>query len=466
MKNRPKLQNLFDYLKLKLSHSRTRKVFIGSVSIVLSKFLALVLGLITTAVFVRHVSAEEFGLWGSLTFLIGMIPVLDFGLALALRNKLSMLYSKSETHANDSRRYFFSAFSAYVYLAGFLIILLCLCYRIVPWAQLFNTGDAGIVSEGSLTYTVSLIIIVISMPFAISTQGFFSFQQTHWNSLFELSKSVLALFFIGFLIIAKAGFVLIACSFAAAMALPVIVSFFAFLNKRGWRFELAKAKNIVHTIKELLPQSTQFGIMQFCATFIFSSQAIMVGKLISLKEAGEYVLVQKLFLILTIIHFAVLTPLWSAYTDAVASNDVRWVRKTLIYSAWFSVILFTCGAAFFYLFGKTIILIWTGKSIYNNLLYVCMGIWVFLTGWVSCFSVYLNGIGRLRLQTTWLVFSAASYIPFTLYFGERYGAVGVCLAGIIVLLPLVISNPIEAVLSLKHLERFKNNVVIAASTPL
>ncbi|MFA5105101.1 MAG: oligosaccharide flippase family protein [Candidatus Margulisiibacteriota bacterium] len=466
MERGPKRQSLLDHLKLKLSHKRTKKAFIGSVSIVLSKFLALTLGLITTAILVRYVSAEEFGLWGSLTFLIGMIPVLDFGLALALRNKLSMLYSKSETHANNSRRYFFSAFSAYMYLAGLLIILLCLCYKLVPWAKLFNTYDAGIIHDGSLTYTVSLVIIVISMPFAVSTQGFFSFQQTHWNSFFELCKSIFILLFFGFLVMAKAGFVLIACSFAVAMMSPVIVSFFVFLKERRWRFEWAKAESIIQTLKELLPQSIQFGIMQFCATFIFSSQAIMVGKLISLKEAGEYVLVQKLFLILTVVHFAVLTPLWSAYTDAVASNDIRWVKKTLAYSAWFSVILFAFGAAFLYLFGKPIIHIWTGKSIQNNLLYLCMGIWVFLTGWVSCFSVYLNGIGKLRLQTAWLVFSAASYIPFTLHFGERFGAVGVCLAGIIVLLPLVISNPIEAVLSLKHLERFKNNVVIAASTPL
>ncbi|MFA5157480.1 MAG: oligosaccharide flippase family protein [Candidatus Omnitrophota bacterium] len=445
-------QNLFEYLKLKLSHKRTKKAFIGSLSIVVSKFLALAIGLVTTAVFVRYVSPEQFGLYGSLTFLIGMIPVLDLGLGLSLRNKLAVFYSEYEGHANECRRYFFSAHYAYLLLSCFLIVLLCLCYRIVPWAQLFNTNDSQIIREGSLSYVISLIILVVGLPFSISIQGFFSFQQTQWNSFFELSKSILVLLFMVILILAKADFVLIVCSFALGMTLPVLISFFVFLKKRQWRPEPIDIRDIVVNVRELLPQGIQFGILQFCSTLVFSSQALMVGKLTGLKDAGEYALVQKLFLILTIIHFAVLTPLWSAYTDAVASNDIRWVRKTLTYSGWFSVILFSIGSVFFYFFGKTAIFIWTGKVILNHWLYICMGIWIFLSGIVNCFSVYLNGIGKLRMQTVLFVVAALVYMPLSLFLGNRFGAVGVCMGGVIAILPLAVANPLKSIMSFKEFD--------------
>ncbi|MFA5284777.1 MAG: oligosaccharide flippase family protein [Smithellaceae bacterium] len=450
MEKGPKQQSLLDYLKLKLSHKRTKEAFIGSVSIVLSKFLALTLGLITTAILVRHVSAEEFGLWGSLTFLIGMIPVLDLGLGLSLRNKLAIFYSEYESHANECRRYFFSAYYAYLLLAGFIVILLCLCYRIVPWAQLFNTNDTQIIREGSLSYVISLIILVIGLPCSISIQGFFSFQQTQWNSFFELLKSILVLLFMVTLILAKVGFVLIMCSFALGMTLPVFISFFVFLKKRQWRPGPINIRDIAVNVGELLPQGIQFGILQFCSTLVFSSQALIVGKLIGLKDAGEYALVQKLFLILTIIHFAVLTPLWSAYTDAVASNDIRWARKTLTYSGWFSVILFSLGSAFFYFFGRTAIFIWTGKTIVNHWLYIWMGIWIFLSGIVNCFSVYLNGIGRLRMQTVLFILAALTYVPLALFLGNRFGTVGVCMGGAIAILPLAVANPLQAIMSFKE----------------
>jgi O-antigen/teichoic acid export membrane protein len=204
--------------------------------------------------------------------------------------------------------------------------------------------------------------------------------------------------------------------------------------------------------KELIPESVQFGLMQLSATLMFSTQALIVGKVAGLKDAGEYALIQKLFLLLNILHFAVLTPLWSAYTEATASKDMTWVKKMLGRSVVFTVLLFTVGSTALYLLGKPIIFLWTGKTLTNAPLFALMGLWVFATGWVNCFSVYLNGIGKLGMQTALIVPAVIVYIPLSLYLGNRFGLIGICLAQIVLLLPVAISNTVQTVLHIKSIK--------------
>jgi O-antigen/teichoic acid export membrane protein len=183
-----------------------------------------------------------------------------------------------------------------------------------------------------------------------------------------------------------------------------------------------------------------------------------VGKVAGLKDAGEYALVQKLFLLLNILHFAVLTPLWSAYTEATASKDMTWVKKMLGYSVVFSVLLFTVGSTALYLLGKPIIFLWTSKTLTNAPLFALMGLWVFIMGWVNCFSVYLNGIGKLSIQALLIVPAAIVYFPLSLYLGNRFGLTGICLASSLVWLPLAISNPIQALMSLKNADELYSTI--------
>ncbi len=430
-------------------HKRTQRALTGSVSIILSRFVSLACGLLTTGILARYFTPELFGLWAILTFLIGVIPVLDIGIGLALRNKLSALYSDRQNHNESGRIYFFSVFYAYIYLSLILAVLLCFAYYIIPWGMMLNTTDPQIIQEGSFSYIAALIILVLSLPFGVSLSGFFSRQETHWNSFFETLKSILAIIFIVSLVVLHARFTVIVIWFSIAMLIPVIISFFTFLRKCRWKFTVLKTKDFLSKIRELIPESIRFGLMQFSATLMFSTQALIVGKTTGLKDAGEYALVQKLFLILSIVHFAVLTPLWSAYTEAAASKDMIWVKKILMYSVAFTLLVFTFGSTALYWLGKPIIFLWTGKTLTNAPLFAWMGLWVFVTGWVNCFSVYLNGIGKLGMQTVLIIPAAVVYIPLSLYLGGKFGLTGVCLAGSIVWLPLAVSNPIQTAMSLR-----------------
>ena len=430
---------------------RSKKAIVGSISIFVARFCSLSIGWVLTGMIARYLSPEEFGLWSIIIFLSSLVPTFDIGIGLALRNKLAALFSKKQHSDEKSKVYFFSVFYFYIGLALFISIILLFIKPLIPWGSLFNTTNQDIIREGALSLTLGLILSTLGLPFSISTVGFFSYQETQWNSFFDFLKSFFTISFVSLVIIMRSSFTLIVIIFLLAMQLPLIISFYGFIKKRGWPLLLLSFKTLSAKVRELIPMATQFGIMQISATLMVSTQALIAGKVAGLKEAGEYALVQRLFLFLNLLHFAVLTPLWSAYTEAIASEDVSWMRRVLRNSVLFSVFLFALGSLAFYFLGKPIIFLWTEKTITNPSLFAFMGLWMFITGWVNCFSVFLNGVGKLKIQAMLLLTGAIIYIPLSMQLAAKMGVVGICLAGTLAQLPLAISNPIQSFIFMKNI---------------
>jgi O-antigen/teichoic acid export membrane protein len=427
---------------------RTWLVLVGSASTVLSRFSSLILGLLLTGIVARYLSPELFGLWAILTFMVAVVPVLDIGIALALRNRLARDFA-DPARDEEGRICFFSVFYTYIGLALLLAAVLWILKGVIPWAALFSTCDPEIIRVGSLGITAALAVLVASLPFSVATAGFFSYQQTHWNCLFEFLRSLAVTCSVALLVFFRARFLALVLAFSAAILLASAGSFLLFLKKRRWKPAAVGLRSVKDNVAGLVRKGAQFGLMQLSATVIFSAQALVVANVAGLKDAGEYALVQKMFLVLNTLHFAVLAPLWSAYTESVASKDLAWVKKALALSVAYTVVLYTAGTVGLYAFGRPLILLWAGKTVENTLLYALMGLWVFVNGWVNCFSVYLNGIGRLRIQTALLVPAALAYVPLAHYCGTRFGLPGICLASIIVFVPLAISNPAQSMMSLR-----------------
>ena len=424
----------------------------------MARLCSLSIGWVLTGMIARYLSSEEFGLWSIIIFLSSLVPTFDIGIGLALRNKMAVLFSKKHNSDEKSKVYFYSVFYFYIGLALVISIVLLFIKPLVPWASLFNTTNQDIIREGALSLTLGLILSTLGLPFSISTAGFFSYQETQWNSFFDFLKSFFTISFVSLVIIMRASFTVIVIIFLLAMQLPLIISFYGFIKKRGWPFLLLSFKTLLSNVRELTPMATQFGIMQITATLMLSTQALIAGKVAGLKEAGEYALVQRLFLFLNLLHFVVLTPLWSAYTEAIASNDISWIKRVLRDSVLFSVFLFTIGSLFLYFLGKPIIFLWTKKTITNPPLFAFMGLWMFITGWVNCFSVFLNGVGKLKIQTILLIIGAIIYIPLSLHLASRIGVIGICLAGTLAWIPLAISNPIQSFIFIKNIN-FTNHPI-------
>jgi O-antigen/teichoic acid export membrane protein len=393
----------------------------------------------------RYFSPEEFGMWAILMSLNGiLINGFDFGFGNALRNKLAQLVGQEETAELQGRIYFLSVFYWFILSAIFLTGVFFVAKWLIPWEFLFRSQNSGLVGEGSLLIAVGGSILAFNIAFNTYSSGFFGYQESHWNGLFNgLSK-------IG-LLLATVVLVLLGLSFSfiniTLFLITLGVSALAwgvFLKVRQWPLGRIPRPTIWEKIKELWRPSSQFAALQVFSTGLLNADYFVVSGVLGLETVGDYFLIKRVYLVLGSFHFALLLPIWSAYTEALANRDFAWIDQTLRKTVGYTLLIFATGILVMVLLGDRIIYLWTGKWVQTTSLFFWLGVWGLVYGWSNCFSVFLNGTGHLKWQVLWVVVAAFAFPPIAILLGKGLGALGICLALIIVSLPVTVSNPWES----------------------
>jgi O-antigen/teichoic acid export membrane protein len=437
---------------LKISEKkRTKKVIIGSSALAGSTGISVLVGVVLAGLLARYFTSEEFGLWSMLTSLNGiLLGGFDFGFGNALRNRMSQVYSCGD--GDEGKIYFFSIFYFFIVVSTVLTLTFYLVMPLVPWQTVFKSTNAVIIKSGSSLMILGASILTFGIAFNVYTAGFFSYQEAHWNAIISgVSKLFLLLFTIWFVLSLRSFFAINVMGFLVTL-LSSVSGFIAFLFVRKWRFVLVGLKTIVSSIRELWRKSAQFALLQLFSTFLLMADLFVVSKISGLGIVGEYFLVKRVYLVLASFHFAVLLPIWSAYTEAVESGDIKWVEKAVKRSARYTVMIFAAGMIGMCLEGKLLIQWWTGKEIGNLALLIWLGVWGFLYGWCNCFSVFLNATGNLKRQIILVGLGSLMFVPLSLFCGGKFGVVGICYSLILVSLPVAVSNPIE---TMSIINRFK-----------
>jgi len=416
----------------------------GSFSLVISQLVNVFAGFFITGMLTRYLLPDEFGLWSLIMSLTGIFGGIDFGFANALRNKMSQLYVDKEKNDELIKKYYFSIFYAFVLWAIFITIVVVVLKPFVNWSMLFKTTKYSIVRDGSLLFIIGASVFSFNLAFSVSTVGFFSYQESHWNAVIGIIFKILLLAVTFVLIKYHSTFVVLNSAFLFVTVISGIISFTFFNIKRKWSLILLQSKIVANSIRKLFGKSMQFIMLQIAAIVYAQIDLFIISKILGLESVGEFSLVKKLFLVFFAFQFSFLMPIWSAYTEAVESNDFLWVKRIVSKSALYSVVIFAFLMLFFAIFGPFIIHVWTGKSIDNRIIYLLLGIFYILTAWSTSFSVFLNANNLLKKQIVLLSLSSVMLIILSIILCRHYGLIGICIALTLTSLPLAISNPIQS----------------------
>jgi O-antigen/teichoic acid export membrane protein len=438
--------------KFQNKRNRTKNVLFGAFSLVGSQGAGSVIGMLITAVIVRSFSAEEFGLWSLLMSLTGIFAGIDLGFGNALRNKLAQLSASNETNREDGRNYFFAIFYVFLPVALILSIVMIIFRQFVPWGALFHTSNLNIIQEGSWLFVIGGVLSLINVVFMFNNAGFFAYQETHITALYGFVSRFCILLMVVFFVYWRLSFFTITSMFFVIVLLFSIISFLVFLKRRGWNVVRLKYKIIIKKVKELWGVSAQFTMLQVLSIIYVSIDLFLISKLLGLSSVGDYALVKKIYMLIGCFHFAFLMPIWSAYTEAVVSDDFVWVKNALRKSAFFTVFVFVVAGIFLSILGNNFIYIWTGKRIVNMLLYILLGFHALINGWGNCFSVFLNSVGILKGQIVLSFLGVLIVIPASFYLSKIFGLLGICCALIIAVIPTAIYNPIRSYIYIKNRE--------------
>jgi O-antigen/teichoic acid export membrane protein len=177
----------------------------------------------------------------------------------------------------------------------------------------------------------------------------------------------------------------------------------------------------------------KFFFLQSAAIIIYSTDNMIITQMFGPDEVAVYGVAFKYMSIVTMVFGIVITPFWSAFTDAYHRNDIAWIERIMkrLIQFWAFAAVATIGLV---LFSAPLYRLWVGDIVAIPFsLTATMGLYVIVNIWNSVFSSFQNGVGILRLQLLGAGVGGVVNIPLAILLAGHFGlgVPGVLLATIL-----------------------------------
>ena len=414
----------------------------------LFKIIAMGCNFLLVPLTLSYLGREQYGIWMTLLTVLSWMSFCDFGLGNGMRNKVTVALAQKNLDA--VREYISSTYFSILFLMFILVGSLTIIEPFLNWQSFFNT----IYLENAKLAMVGIsVFILMSINFVLSliNQVANAYQQSSLTVLNQLIGNLFAFFFT-YIVIKTTQDELFLVAFAYAFSLVlsnVIISIYFYKTNSNI---IPRVKYFKwSTVKELSGLSFRFFVIQIAALVFFAKDNFIITQVLGPEYVTPYNITFKYFNVILFAFGILTTPLWSALGDAYASNDIKWIKKTMKTMNLLMIPLCIC-VFFLCILAPTIFKIWIGEEANHiePLLIWLMGIFTILSVWNNIYGVFLNATGKLKLSMYSTILIIAVNIPLAIYLGELYGVVGVLLTTIVCMLPGAIIEPIQYCIILKE----------------
>ena len=392
----------------------------------LLKFLSIGLSFILLPLTVHYLTEVEYGIWITLFTVMNWVNFLDMGLGLGLRNKLAEAVSKN--NLNEIKIYLSTGIFVMIGMGSILLVIFVISIQLVDMQFIFNTK---MISEQDL-YISTLctgIFVIVAFVLSVINQIYYAYQRAAITGAIQIVHNLIMLGIVYYLTLQSTHklfyFVL---SFGIAILLSRLVFIFIFFYKN--RNILPKFEYVKLTfLKNICNLGIKFFIIQLTCIVMFSSSNILITQCLGPEYVRSYDVVFKIFSIITMVHGLILSPLWSAYTDAYIKKDFFWMKKKKKKMMYIMIPIIIISLLLVWKI-EFIISFWLGDNliVIPEFLTICVALLIVINCWTNIWATFVNGIGKIDIQLYGNLFSAITMIPLAWFFMTQIGTAGMALA--------------------------------------
>ncbi len=422
------------FLKIQFTegHERSLRAKKNILASFFIKGLSILISFILVPLTINYVNPTRYGIWLTLSSFIGWFSLADIGLGNGLRNKFAEALAKNDKEL--ARTYVSTTYAILGMILIGILLIFFLVFPFIDWLMIFNAPQE-LKKELNLAVLFVFLFFILRFFLQILTNVIIADQKPALSDLINLVGSFIALLIIYILTKISSGS-LLNLSFSLSIA-PVIVLIIAslLLYTGKYRYYSPSYKYINYKYsKVLLTLGVKFFIIQIAYIIIFSTDNFIIAQLFGPKEVVPYNIAFRYFSITSLLFGIIVSPFWSAITEAYQKNEKLWIKKII----------------------KNLVLIWIGfvfmvliMLLFSNLFYkfwiknmvavpmnisIAMAIYVIVITWSTIFSNFINGVGKIKLQMYSAICSAIINIPLAVFLAKylNFGIVGV-LSAIIIL---------------------------------
>ena len=387
-------------------------------------------GLLLVPITLNYVDNETYGIWLTLSSMVAWFSFFDIGLNQGLRNRLAEAIAHEDPTLG--KKYVSTTYALLTLIFIPLMALLLLITPHIDWGRLLNIKISDL---QSFVTAVAIVISYFCLNFILSTINvvLLADQRPADAALRSLIQQLISILIIYVLTLTTKGNLVLLCLGLCAAPLLVVSLFNLTLFRGRYRGIAPRWKDVdFKTVPDLMKLGVQFFIIQIAAIIQFQMANFLIIRYFGAEEVTEYNIAYKYFGILMMVWGILTAPLWTAVTDAVAKNDIAWVRnsmkKYLKLFAHLSII-----GPFMLLISQPIYHLWIGEKVS-----ISFGIsfWMLLYNLVYMFGTLfvdvLNGAGELKVQTIASLFSPIVFLILSyLFYKQDFGVPSIIIASIL-----------------------------------
>ena len=412
--------------------SRSKKMYKNTVAMIGIRGVSMILTLISAPIMLHHVDRADYGVLLTLTSIVGWVGYMDVGLGNGLRNKLPEFFAKGDFHS--AKKIVSSCYVTLAIYVALIIVIFLMVSPFVDWLGVLNspTSDAGEIR--GLTNVV-FIAFCIQFLFGLINSILFAYQMPAFQSLFTFVGQFIALIALVIQVYVFDVTSVLQIGAVNSMIPPLVL----FLGSIG--LFRTKLKEIAPSFKlfefksvgSILSLGLKFFVLQMITIVLFQANSIIIARVVSPEAVVEYNLAFKYVSLLTMIFTIVITPVWSATTDAYVRKDFAWINKTISLSRKVCIASIFIGVLMV-LASKFVYGIWLGKGTID-INYSTTSLILLYISFEMLYKVYgtiINGTGKVFAQIILTGVIAIIYIPLAILLGKLFGLSGVLIANAIV----------------------------------
>lgn len=388
-------------------------------------------GILLVPLVLNYLNSTKYGIWLTLTSIVTWFNYLDLGLGQGLRNRFAEARAAGEK--SKAKTYISTTYALVIIVITIFLPTFVILNRYLPWDKILHVNSD---LNGELRRVTFIVFSFFSLEFVLKLIGTIvvADQKPAIRDATAVAGKMLVLvgvYTITLTIPASLIGIAIVYSGFPVFALAV-ASFLLFSGKYKEHTPSIRSIDFRYT-KDLMGLGSRFLIIQIALFVIMSTDNIIISQLFGPQMVTPYQIAYKYFNIILVVYSIIITPLWSASSEAFVKGDYDWIKST-IRKLHYLTAVFVMISLVMLLVSQQVYHIWIGSRI--RIPYLLSFLWMMFTIVGMYNGIYfsvINGFGRVRIEMSVYLSTLVLNIPLSVYFAKylSMGVSGVILGTII-----------------------------------
>jgi O-antigen/teichoic acid export membrane protein len=391
------------------TQERRRRAALTAAANIVARLVLFVSVIVSLRIALPYLLPERFGILSTITTLAVFLAFADLGIPNGLVSQVAQLKALGDRTA--LAQLIGNGLALLVVIGAAIAALLAVLSWVLPLEMIFKGANAASLQEARLALVVFSLLFGISVPLGALQRIYVGLQEGYTAHLITIPFNLAGLGILFFLPSLHAG---IAAFLFATWGMQVIAGaplLFVLMRRRLLRRPTRGWLRGAET-RGLLAAGGVFLVLQVAALLGWSSDNLFISAILGPAAVASYVVVQRMFMILSVPLSIISTPLWSAYSSAAASGDWDFIRATARRSLVFNLAAALIGGALIVLFGGPLSqLLTAGHAVAPTGLLLAYAAWEMIDAFNWAVAMYLNGlqifVPQVWAYSIYLVFATA-----------------------------------------------------------